>query len=110
MYKAYGVSVKDGERYVDVFAPLVITHGFYIGKLHLSLPFAIGNDLADGLTKLEDRLSALPQSELSRVSQWSNAVDTALEHLKEVTNSSSDYGSIEGKFNTLSNDFSKIWE
>lgn len=74
------------------------------------LPFAIGNDLADGLTKLESRLSALPESELSRVSQWSNAVDEALEHLKDVTNSSSDYGSTQGQFNTLSSDFRKIWE
>ncbi|NOI31863.1 hypothetical protein [Vibrio coralliilyticus] len=74
------------------------------------LPFAIGNDLADGLTKLENRLSALPESELSRVSQWSNAVDEVLEHLKEVTNSSSDYGNTEGQFNTLSSDFRKIWE
>ncbi|WP_210467469.1 hypothetical protein [Vibrio crassostreae] len=71
---------------------------------------AIGDDLADGLTKLENRLSALPESELSRVSQWSNAVVEALEHLKEVTNSSSDYGSTQGQFNTLSSDFRKIWE
>ncbi|MFY2508834.1 hypothetical protein ACN3E9_11225 [Vibrio pectenicida] len=74
------------------------------------LPIAIGNDLVDGLTKLENRLAVLPESELCRVSQWSNAVDEALEHLKEVTNSSSDYGSIEGQFNTLSSDFRKIWE
>lgn len=74
------------------------------------LPFAIGNDLADGLTKLENRLSALPDSELSRVSQWSNAVNEALEHLKEITSSSSDYGSTQGQFNTLSSDFRKIWE
>ncbi len=74
------------------------------------LPFAIGDDLVDGLTKLDNQLSALPDSELSRVSQWSNAVDEALEHLKEVMNSSSGYGSIEGQFKTLSNDFRKIWE
>ena len=74
------------------------------------LPFAIGDDLVDGLTTLENRLSVLPDSELSRVSQWSNAVDEALEHLKEVTNSSSNYGSIKGQFNTLSSDFRRIWE
>ncbi len=39
MYKAYGVSVKDGECYVDVLAPLINTDtGNYLGKLHLSIP------------------------------------------------------------------------
>lgn len=37
-------------------------------------------------------------------------MDEVLEQTKEVTNSSSGYGSIEGQFNTLSSDFRKIWE
>ncbi|MCE2571841.1 hypothetical protein [Motilimonas eburnea] len=72
------------------------------------LPIVVGNDLCDGLKKLENRLSALPESELTRLSQWSKAVDEVLEHLKVVTNSSTGYGRCE--FNPLSNDFRKVWE
>ncbi|ELP5729284.1 hypothetical protein QTV44_002550 [Vibrio vulnificus] len=44
MYKAYGVSVKDGERYVDILAPLVDTRtGNYLGKLHLAIPEKAGH-------------------------------------------------------------------
>ena len=43
MYEAYGVSVKDGERYVDILAPLVDTStGDYLGKLHLAIPETTG--------------------------------------------------------------------
>ncbi|MDA0152263.1 hypothetical protein OH460_08115 [Vibrio sp. Makdt] len=74
------------------------------------LPIAIGDNLSDGLQELESRLSELPETELSRTSQWSEAVDKVLEHLKQVTNASSEYGSTEGMFNTISSDFRKIWE
>ncbi|KLV03509.1 hypothetical protein ABT56_18925 [Photobacterium aquae] len=74
------------------------------------LPFAIGDNFSDGLIELEKRLANLPYSELDRMSQWSNAVDAVLEHLRDVTNSSSGYGGSEGQFKTLSSDFKKLWE
>ncbi len=38
-YKAYGVSVKDGEKYVNILFPLINTEtGNYESKLHLGIP------------------------------------------------------------------------
>src|SRR5690554_5560533 len=48
------------------------------------LPFVTGSGVLDALTRLEDRLQALPEVEMSQVSQWSQAVTKALEHMREV--------------------------
>ncbi|GIB31786.1 hypothetical protein [Vibrio cholerae] len=91
MYKAYGVSVKDGERYVDVFAPLVITHGFYIGKLHLSIPesshFFCGSNKAlhkINAADLEWVTQADPEGQLCI-----RCKNAAVEYLNKVANKSS---------------------
>ncbi len=72
------------------------------------LPFVTGNSFMDALTKLEERLSKLSEEELKRASQWGWAVNNAIVHLREVSNSSNDYGGMEGKFKTLPEDFSEL--
>ncbi|HAS5670890.1 hypothetical protein FXE84_01425 [Vibrio cholerae] len=92
MYKgAYGVSVKDGERYVDVFAPLDITHGIYIGKLHLSIPessrvFCGSNKALHQINAadLEWVTQADPEGQLCM-----RCKNAAVEYLKKVANKSS---------------------
>ncbi|EGR4074138.1 hypothetical protein [Vibrio cholerae] len=92
MYKgAYGVSVKDGERHVDVFAPLDITHGIYIGKLHLSIPessrvFCGSNKALHQINAadLEWVTQADPEGQLCM-----RCKNAAVEYLKKVANKSS---------------------
>ncbi|GIB16971.1 hypothetical protein [Vibrio cholerae] len=93
MYKeAYGVSVKDGERYVDVLAPLVITHaGNYMGKLHLSIPessrvFCGSNKALHQINAadLEWVTQADPEGQLCM-----RCKNAAVEYLKKVANKSS---------------------
>ncbi|AYV11543.1 MULTISPECIES: hypothetical protein [Shewanella] len=73
------------------------------------LPIVLGDTLLDGLDKLEQRLATLPREELARSSKWTNAVCEALEHLRQVSNTSRDYGYMDGRFRTLSNDYSQVW-
>ncbi len=74
------------------------------------LPFVVANDFVDGLNKLEARLAALPESELQRNSAWSDAVTNVIEHLKEVNESTNEYGGMEGKFKTISPDYKQTFE
>ncbi|WP_434949617.1 hypothetical protein ACRWQL_00495 (plasmid) [Shewanella sp. HL-SH4] len=52
------------------------------------LPIVLGNNLLDGLSKLEQRLATLPSEEMTLGSTWSNAVCEALEHLRQISNAS----------------------
>lgn len=91
MYKAYGVSVKDGERYVDVLAPLVDTHtGNYMGKLHLSIPessrvFCGSNKTLNHINAadLEWVTQADPDGQLCK-----RCKNAAVEYLNKVSNKS----------------------
>ena len=74
------------------------------------LPFVTASSFTDALDNLEDRLSKIPAEHLGRSTIWSNAVGSAIEHLREVSKSSTDYGDMEGKFYQLSNDYEKVWE
>jgi hypothetical protein len=65
------------------------------------LPIALGRSFAGALAELEARLSTLPPEQLERDSAWSDAVFTALEHLREVRLQYRGYGATDGKFKPL---------
>ncbi|ENN6469997.1 hypothetical protein AB9X29_003798 [Vibrio vulnificus] len=92
MYKAYGVSVKDGERYVDILAPLVDTStGDYLGKLHLAMPetngrvFCGSNKTLNYINAgdLEWVTQADPEGQLCK-----RCKNAAVEYLNKVSNKS----------------------
>lgn len=74
------------------------------------LPFVVGSDFIEALNQLEARLKSLPEEQIARKSQWSYAISQVLEHLRDVSNSSNDYGGMEGAFRGLSSDYLKIWD
>ncbi len=56
------------------------------------LPYVTGPTLAEAMRKLEERLAALPQDQISRSSQWAKFVSQAIDTLYDATNGRSWYG------------------
>lgn len=49
------------------------------------LPYVTGSTLIEAMQKLEDRLSALPQDQIHRNSQWAKFVSQAIDALYDAT-------------------------
>ncbi len=56
------------------------------------LPYVTGRTLKEAMQKLEERLTLLPQNQISRNSQWANLVSKAVEALSDATRGRSWYG------------------
>lgn len=74
------------------------------------LPIVIANTFTEGLAQLEMRLSALPETELNRNSAWCKAVGSVIDHLQEVSESTKEYGGMDGKFKTISSNYTQIFK
>lgn len=65
------------------------------------LPVVTGATLMAAMAALEARLASLGEDDLTRESPWGSAVWSALEHLRDVRRDATEYGSSEGRFQSL---------
>ena len=69
------------------------------------LPYVTGRTLHEAMATLEERLASLPSDQLDRSSDWTLMVSAAISHLRDQSGNANDYGSIQGKLQTLPEGF-----